>query len=79
MSRLKRGVLSRLEWVGSELRVRQAAGWSGAQVGGNGKKVDQLVVGQPCFVGDARFELATSSVSGKRATTAPTARGGDGI
>ena len=31
------------------------------------------------FVGDARFELATSSVSRKRATTAPTARGGDGI
>lgn len=30
-------------------------------------------------VGDARFELATSSVSRKRATTAPTARGGDGI
>ena len=31
------------------------------------------------LVGDARFELATSSVSRKRATTAPTARGGDGI
>lgn len=26
-------------------------------MGGNGKKVGQLVVGQPCFVGDARFDL----------------------
>ena len=30
-------------------------------------------------VGDTGFEPVTSSVSGKRATTAPIARGGDGI
>ena len=29
-------------------------------------------------MGDARFELATSSVSGKRATAAPIARADDG-
>lgn len=42
-------------------------------MGGDDKRVGQLVVGQPCSVGDARFELATSSVSGKRATAAPIA------
>jgi hypothetical protein len=31
------------------------------------------------FVGDTGFEPVTSSVSGKRAPTAPIARGGDGI
>jgi hypothetical protein len=31
------------------------------------------------LVGDTGFEPVTSSVSGKRATAAPIARGGDGI
>ena len=47
-----------------------------AEVGANRGKSPRLGV---FLVGDTGFEPVTSSVSGKRAPTAPIARGGDGI
>ena len=71
------GVAAESEWASkSRLVSRASERWPAAA---NDTRRNSALTRPNCLVGDTGFEPVTSSVSRKRAPTAPIARGGDGI